>query len=126
MPRKTTQANGNGATATAEPVQNNVGEEFNPFQLDEMIDVYAQPIASEVIRQRLPERVKHHVTRLMTSNEEADRAELLSIMKSAKLGICFAVYSAVLGYARETAEARLDGTDQASLPAPSSNGSEAA
>lgn len=118
MPRKTANSNINQAIAV-EPI-----EAENPFQLDEMIDVYAQPIASEAIRQRLPERVKHHINRLLTSNEEADRAELLSIMQSAKIGICFSVYHAVLAYARETAEARLNGSSQQSLPSTSSNGSD--
>lgn len=121
MPRKT---NGECIRQTAnqtisQPIAVEPIEAENPFQLDEMIDVYAQPIASEAIRQRLPERVKHHVNRLLISDNEADRAELLEIMKSAKLGICFSVYHAVLAYARESSQSQIGGSTQESLPAAS-------
>lgn len=123
MPRRST--NGTAATATINAVPLSTTEtQYNPFELDEMIDLYAVPIASEIIKQRLPERVKHHIRRLLTSNEESDRAELLEIMKGAKLGICFAVYSAVLSYARETAQARLKGANEQSLSEAPANHSE--
>lgn len=112
MPRKSTTAKPEAA--------------FSAESLEELLDIYAVPVAHEAIRRALPDRVHHHIRRLLSSDKPADRAELLALMQGAKMSIAFAVFHAVLQGSRESTENRLEGTEQAILPSTSSSSVEAA
>lgn len=108
MPRAKTQK-------TSEP-ENQIPNPFDSAELDQLLDRFAQPIAHEIIQERLPERVKYHVHRLMTSDSPEDREELLGLLKASKLQIAFSVFHSVLSYAREASQNGLNGSANPALP----------
>lgn len=79
-------------------------EPFSAEMLDELLDVYAVPCAHEAIRRALPDRVHQHIRRLLSSDKPADRAELLALMKGAKMSIAFAVLHSVIQASKEVQE----------------------
>lgn len=103
MPRNSTKT-ANKAISQSIAVETVSTEPFSAEMLDELLDMYAVPVAHEAIKRALPDRVHHHIRRLLSSDLPADRAELLALMQGAKMSIAFAVFHSVLQSAKEVQE----------------------
>lgn len=119
MVRKTANSTISQASTTVERIEpiEAIHVDENPFQLDEHLDLFAVPVARQVIANRFPQRVEHHVKRILEASNEADRADLMDCLKAARLTIAIDVFEQAIAYVREARASAL-------LPAASTNGND--